>query len=93
METRPFFQNRARSCSGQKSSVYKVQRLNKYKILTRDIRQAMKGDEINASSQKNHSIEAILGIVPRKRSSSKIPKSFVPYPERSTGKNTIDCNG
>lgn len=53
----------------------------------------MKGDEINASSQKNHSIEAILGIVPRKRSSSKIPKSFVPYPERSTGKNTIDCNG
>lgn len=53
----------------------------------------MKGDEINGSSQKNHSIEAILGIVPRKRSSSKIPKSFVPYPERSAGKNTIDCNG
>ena len=47
---------------------------------------AMKKDE--ETSQKNHSIEAILGILPKRRSSpSKTSKSFVPYSERRSGKN------
>ena len=38
-------------------------------------------------SQKNHSIEAILGIPAKKRPPSKISKSFVPYTERMSGKD------
>ena len=52
----------------------------------------MKEEDTNASSQKNHSIEAILGILPSKRSPSKILKSFIPHPEQNTGKNAIDCS-
>jgi hypothetical protein len=49
----------------------------------------MKKDETNESLQKNHSIEAILGILPNKR--SKITKTVIPYSERSAGKSIIDC--
>lgn len=52
----------------------------------------MKEEDTNDSSQKNHSIEAILGILPSKRSPSKILKSFIPHPKRNTGKNAIDCS-
>lgn len=50
----------------------------------------MKKDESSSISKQNHSIEAILGIMPTKRSPTKIRKSFIPYRERSAGKSTID---
>lgn len=52
----------------------------------------MKKEDTKDSSQKNHSIEAILGIIPSKRSPSRILKSFKPHLERNTGKNAIDCS-
>lgn len=52
----------------------------------------MKKEEMNGNSPNSHSIDAILGILPTKRTPSKIPKSLVPYPERKDGKNDVQLS-
>ncbi|XP_028416490.1 paired mesoderm homeobox protein 1-like [Dendronephthya gigantea] len=49
----------------------------------------MKRDESGSISKQNHSIEAILGMIPTKKSPTKMRKSFISYRERNAGMNAV----